>query len=233
MKTLRLLTCILLPSSFALAQQPQGEIKRERQKFAQIVTTKGTTYKDVEVSRVTPIELRIMHAAGIAAVPLADLPRDLQDLFGYNPIDADAEMKARAAQRVEDLVKAERDKVESIKLREQQQAESIAISAIEKKGLMAEVQVIEKRAEGCLCRVWKLEQEVVKGQATHSGKPVLRLVKSGEHQAFVIGLDAGGGQAVQLKLMPVNVRTKTYATTGSAAYRAEREGKAAKLAAKP
>ena len=49
------------------------------------VTIDGVTYEDVRWGRLTPATVTIYHSTGIATVPLASLPPDLQQKFGYDP----------------------------------------------------------------------------------------------------------------------------------------------------
>ena len=65
------------------------------------VTINGTTYQDVRWGRLTPTTVTLYHRTGIATMPLADLPPDLQKQFGYDPQKAAAwessQQKAAAA----------------------------------------------------------------------------------------------------------------------------------------
>jgi len=218
------LILILITTAALHAQElKQGEIKRERQKFTQIITTKGEAFKDVEVSKVTPMDIRIMHAGGFATVPLAELPADVQQLFGYNAQDADAAMKDAQTQRQRYLVKAEQDKAAHAALMIQQQQEHEAIKGIEAKGFMAEVLVEEKLPDGCLCRMWSLTTEAVKGQKNFSGEQVTRIVLSrSSSSVFIPGLSLATGQRQQLRVFPVSVKTRhsrsVYATTANASF---------------
>ena len=49
------------------------------------VTIDGTTYEDVRWGRLTPATVTLYHRTGIATVPLASLPPELQKQFGYDP----------------------------------------------------------------------------------------------------------------------------------------------------
>jgi hypothetical protein len=239
MKTL--ITLLLFTGLLHAQELKQGEIKRDRQKFAQLATRTGITYKDVEVSKVSAIDLRIMHTGGFATVPLADLPADVQQLFGYDPLDADAAMKNAQAQRAQDLIKAEQDKAAHAALLLKQQQEHKAIKDIEAEGFMAEVLAEEKLPEGCLCRMWSLTTEAVKGQKNFSGEPITRVVLGRQYSVFIPGLSLGSGQRQQLRVYPVSVKDRhgrdVYATTANASFRLAAEEaaqieaeKAAKLA---
>jgi hypothetical protein len=86
------------------------------------ITIDGTTYEDVRWGRLTPSTVTIYHRTGIATVPLASLPPDLQKQFGYDPDKAAAwqaavdktnaarfaaEQKAEAAREAADRKAAE------------------------------------------------------------------------------------------------------------------------------
>ncbi|HUI05405.1 MAG TPA: hypothetical protein VL486_00205 [Verrucomicrobiae bacterium] len=49
------------------------------------ITIDGVTYENFRWGTVTPTTVSIFHQTGVATVPLADLPPDLQKRFGYDP----------------------------------------------------------------------------------------------------------------------------------------------------
>jgi len=49
------------------------------------ITIDGVTYENFRWGTVTPTTVSIFHKTGVATIPLADLPPDLQNRFGYNP----------------------------------------------------------------------------------------------------------------------------------------------------
>lgn len=49
----------------------------------------GKTYKSATLTKTSPLKAKIRHSAGIAFVPLADLPPDLQRELGYDPSEAE------------------------------------------------------------------------------------------------------------------------------------------------
>ncbi|WP_395746570.1 hypothetical protein [Prosthecobacter sp.] len=77
--------------------------------FETLTTTKGVTYHNVKISRYDALELRFTHATGATSVPLADLPADLQKLFGYDPLKASAAMAEKHEERVKTII-ADADK---------------------------------------------------------------------------------------------------------------------------
>jgi hypothetical protein len=54
------------------------------------ITIGGVTYSNVTWRSVTPATVTIFHSTGIAAIPLGDLPPELQKQFGYDPQKATA-----------------------------------------------------------------------------------------------------------------------------------------------
>ncbi|HEY3898973.1 MAG TPA: hypothetical protein VGM54_10190 [Chthoniobacter sp.] len=48
-------------------------------------TVDGTEYKSVTVTRVTPASIQITYADGVASIPIATLPADLQKRLNYDP----------------------------------------------------------------------------------------------------------------------------------------------------
>lgn len=64
-----------------------------------ILTVNGVTYSNVTFRTVTPSTVTIFHSTGIATLPLAALPPDVQKSLGYDPEKARAyelELKKRA-----------------------------------------------------------------------------------------------------------------------------------------
>ncbi len=60
-------------------------------------TTDRVGYQSLVVREVTPEEVSFSHSGGIARVPLAKLPRDLQQKFLYEPEEVKAIAEAKAA----------------------------------------------------------------------------------------------------------------------------------------
>jgi hypothetical protein len=50
----------------------------------------GVTYHDVRFGRATPTSVTVFHSTGVATIPLAKLPPELQKQFGYDPQQAAA-----------------------------------------------------------------------------------------------------------------------------------------------
>ena len=75
------------------------------------VTTKGDRFEKAHVTEVTRATITIMHAAGIARVPLSELSADVQRKFGYDEAKAKAwlEEKAREERARGDREEAMRD----------------------------------------------------------------------------------------------------------------------------
>ena len=97
------------------------------------ITIDGITYEEVRWGRLTPATVTMYHKVGIATVPLAKLPAELQKQFGYDPQKAAAwqaaVQKANAARlAAEQKAAAERDAAER-KAAEQRAAEQKAAAA--------------------------------------------------------------------------------------------------------
>lgn len=61
----------------------------------EVRTTAGKVYRQAKVLKVTDAEVRIMHEAGTAAIPLEELPEELRERFGYDPAKAKEERAKR------------------------------------------------------------------------------------------------------------------------------------------
>jgi len=77
--TLLTLSAALMLAATARADEPQT-----------FVTTKGERFEKGRVTEVTPATITIVHAAGIARVPLSELPVEVQKRFNYDPDKAKA-----------------------------------------------------------------------------------------------------------------------------------------------
>lgn len=70
--------------------------------LAELKTLDGKTYKQVKVTKVSPgVEIRIMHAEGLAAIPLSKLPPEV--LARYGRVDMTAEARAEAERKLNDM----------------------------------------------------------------------------------------------------------------------------------
>ena len=65
------------------------------------LTVEGVTYTNATFRHVTPATVTIVYSAGIVTVPLATLPTDLQQRFGYDPRKAADWMAASARETAE------------------------------------------------------------------------------------------------------------------------------------
>ncbi|HUI05926.1 MAG TPA: hypothetical protein VL486_02860 [Verrucomicrobiae bacterium] len=99
------------------------------------VTIDGVTYHDVRWGRLTPSTVTLYHSTGIATMPLATLPPDLQKQFGYDPQKAAAweasvqkvTTARQAAERQADQArKAEEEKAAAAKAEADKQKASAA-----------------------------------------------------------------------------------------------------------
>ncbi len=67
-----------------------------------VLQARGITYSQVIVKSVTPRSIFILHAKGMASIPLSDLEPELQRAFGYDPVAAsilEKELEAANATR--------------------------------------------------------------------------------------------------------------------------------------
>ena len=62
-----------------------------------MLTVDGITYSNVTFGTLTPGSVSVRHNTGVASIPLAKLPPDLQKQFGYDPAAAEQWFKAKRA----------------------------------------------------------------------------------------------------------------------------------------
>jgi hypothetical protein len=97
---------ILCALSVGLAPVSQAD-----DKISELKTATGKTYQGVQITKVTPSEIGIIHESGAARIALKDLPDELKTKFGYDPVKAEAhaitQKKAEALtyQQLEEAVK--------------------------------------------------------------------------------------------------------------------------------
>ena len=81
------LCCLAIQSAFAVESNL-------------VLTVDGTTYSNVTFGAATPAAVKVFHSSGIASLPLAKLPPELQQRFGYDPqkaADYNRQTQARQA----------------------------------------------------------------------------------------------------------------------------------------
>ncbi len=99
-----------------------------------IVTTKGDLYKNAEVTAVEWDGLRITHSAGVAKIPVEELPQDLRTKYRYdlNAV-ATARKKQEDAQRVIAAAHQREAELEAASAEERRRNEVAAKRAAEEK----------------------------------------------------------------------------------------------------
>lgn len=126
----------VLGSLFALALilgcglTPSLTLRAEPLSFPTLTTTKGVTYTDVKVSRFDALEVRFSHAGGISTVPLAELPPDLQTLFGYDPKNEIHVLKDKQSQRAQAIITEADQKAKAAAIRQQEEADAQELQRI-------------------------------------------------------------------------------------------------------
>jgi hypothetical protein len=101
-------------------------------------TTDGKEYKNAKVNRVEPDGIVITHSSGVAKIPFTELPRDVQQRFGYDAAKIEAQSGgARGAEekRIEDQRAVERERAEKGQSARANLAKSVEeFEAAEKRG---------------------------------------------------------------------------------------------------
>ena len=147
--------------------------------------TKGAEYKDVRISRITPLELRVLLSSGPKGIPFHELPLNVQERFQFSEEEAMAYQNAVAKVRI---AQAKNNQVvDADKQVEQATARATEISALieEKKSLIASInrrikskQLEAERLES-LARHWRTEENNARGQG-RSVAAKSRAVKLGD-----------------------------------------------------
>ncbi len=154
----------------------------DRQNIAKLTTLAGKTFDQVKVSKVTAVEIRFTHATGIASVPLADLPPDMQKLFGYDPVAADFEMVNVQEERRQALIADEKRKADHAALLAKQKSEHSAIKAIEAKGVKLSLVVRSIAADSATCAVMRVRLVEMNGKSINGKKVAAKKKMNGEYE---------------------------------------------------
>ncbi|MHB1082857.1 MAG: hypothetical protein ACYC67_25910 [Prosthecobacter sp.] len=120
----------LLVLTLALGLGFTHSLRAEPLAFPTLTTRKGVTYTDVKVSRFDAHEVRFSHANGISTVPLADLPPDLQTLFGYDPKNEVQALKDKQNQRAQAIITDADQKAKTAAVRQQEEADAQELQRI-------------------------------------------------------------------------------------------------------
>lgn len=236
---MKTLLALMLLASPALSQAPVARAEEapgnDVSKYTLIVSTKGREFHDVTVTHATVGTIKLVHRDGIATLSLAEMPGEIQRVFGFDAQAAAFEKVNMEDEKRRSAEAADKMRAERVALQAQQMQESQEISAIEARVVMVEYQITETQDGGCAAIVSYLVQEIVAGQKNFSGQPITRLVKRNPHAAIIHRLGAPSGTTGQTKLYPVKpVKDKAeYATSASGAWKVQhdREIEAARVKA--
>ncbi len=130
--------------------------------FPTLTTTKGVTYTDVKVSRFDALEVRFSHANGISTVPLADLPPDLQTLFGYDPKNEIQVLKDKQNQRAQAIITDADQKAKTAAVRQQEEADAQELQRIRSRPLRCYISRVQLTEDALLIDVSPTDKLPVK-----------------------------------------------------------------------
>ncbi len=164
--------------------------------FPTLTTRQGVTYRDVQVSRFDAVEVRFLHAAGAATVLLADLPPDLQKIFGYDPRNASTVMADKHQERVQTIITEADKKAKAAALLEQEQADAAELKTIRASPLRCHVNHVfatEDSLQASVSPADKLPVKITSKRGkyervklTPQGKPLL-VEQVVPDQSFILG----------------------------------------------
>lgn len=128
-------------------------LRAEPLAFPTLTTRKGITYTDVKVSRFDALEVRFSHANGIATVPLAELPPDLQTLFGYDPKNEIHVLRDKQNQRAQAIITDADQKAKAAAVRQQEEADAQELQRIRSQPLRCYVSRVQHTEDALLLDV--------------------------------------------------------------------------------
>lgn len=150
---LLLLACLLIHAP---------RLRAEPLSFPTLTTRKGVTYTDVKVSRFDALELRFTHAGGISTVPLADLPADLQTLFGYDPKNEVQVLKDKQNQRAQAIITEADQKAKAAAIRLEKEADAAELQRIRSESRRCYIRGVQRTADALLIEVLPVQRLPVK-----------------------------------------------------------------------
>jgi hypothetical protein len=164
--------------------------------FPTLTTTQGVTYREVKVTRFDAIEVRFIHATGAATVPLADLPADLQKVFGYDPRKASAVMADKHEGRVKTIITEADKKARAAALQEQERADAAELKTIAASALRCHVNHVNVSDEALLIEVSPADKLPLKLKSRNGKYERVKLTPQGKpelveqivpDQSFILG----------------------------------------------
>ena len=164
--------------------------------FPTLTTKQGVTYQAVKVTRFDAVELHFSHAKGVATVRLADLPAEVQEIFGYDPRNESVVMTAKQRERAQAIIQEADKKAKAAAALEQERADAAELKNIRDGMLRCFVKRVVVSAEALLADVAPADKLPVilkskrgkyeRVKLTPQGKPeLMEQVVPG--QTFVLG----------------------------------------------
>jgi len=195
--------------------------------YTWIITVRGQEYREVKVTNVTASEITFTHAAGVAKLPLIEMPYMMQELHGFDPHEAAAALPQVKQRRALGIVEAEQSKADMAALLARQKAEHAAINQLEARKIWSRIEVREVVKDGAFCDIWPIVLVEQPGKFDLSGKPVKvpGITQQAPDRVFVAGMTELKVNSVRADwLYPVDVAQRLYAISAQRAY-TERKNK--------
>lgn len=194
-------------------------------KFDKLETLNGKVYEKVEVRKIEPDGISIIHDAGTAKVMFENLPKALQDAYQFDPGKA-AEHREQTAKREASEYASQVSDATNLEANEKiKKSESQLLESIKKAGVSAWLEVIQNPGgELCLC-IWGeyVSRPIVDRSGLSPKVTGHQLTDSGENEKMiaVIGLgDVADGQKWRGVIYPCGIYT--YDSVGSGAKTVKR-----------
>jgi hypothetical protein len=196
-------------------------VRGEPGRYRWICTVRGDTFREVRVTKVTASQISFHHATGMATLPLIEMPLLVQEVHGFDPHEAAAEMPAVRERRFQALAEKERSKAAMAALLRQQKAEHAAINLIEREKIKMRLEVREVTKEGAKCDAWPIVMVELPGKHSLSGglMKVEGITQPHPDRIFVAGMTEVKVNAVRAEwVYPVEAKRRRYALTANQAY---------------
>lgn len=189
--------------------------------YTWITTARGQTFQDVKVTDVTASMITFTHSRGVAKLPLIEMPLLLQELHGFDPHAAAAELPEVKAKRLKALMEAEQREAAMAALLARQKAEHAAIKKIEPEKVWMRLEVRKVEKEGAHCDAWPIVMVELPGKHSLSTglMKVEGITQTHPDRIFVAGMTEVRLNAVMAKwVYPVDRGRNLYAVSADRAY---------------
>jgi hypothetical protein len=203
MKLILALLCLLI-APVSRADEPLS--------FPTLTTTQGVIYHEVKVTKFDALQVKFIHRNGVATVPLAELPANVQKIFGYDPVNASFEMILKQEERRKHIIEDADKKAKHAALIEQERLDTEELQSIRDHVLRCCVQDISETESGPLIYVLPVAKLPIKLKSRSGKYERVKLTPLGKPELveqIVAGQEFSLGPTIRLLPAPTFLARST------------------------